>query len=323
MAGAGAFAPGVESVTFRFGAGGVPSAVAALLATWGQWVRRRGVLVTADGESGTMALLDRLGVTETLGRAPRSDSGRADATLFLPVCFIADGNDVYEATNAVLDLVVREFAGARSFLPALAWAVNETIDNIQIHADAPVPGTVCARIDPRTHVLDVDVVDVGRGIRASLGSVLEPWERTHGTAIKKAIQRGVARDPAVGQGNGLAGALAIAEQNGGHFSLCTGDALFRLRDGRDRGFSVLPADVPGTGASFRLDPRRPVDLADTFIGAPAYTFLEAEAGRTEEMGGLVVRLDFAYFAEKYLYRPSLSFRVERSEVEESRRFGLF
>lgn len=236
-----------------------------------------------------MALLDRLKVTEAMGREPRHDDGRADTTLFVPVHFIADGSDVLEATNAVLDLALREFAEARSFLPALEWATNEIIDNIQIHADAPVPGAVCARIEPGTRVLDVGVVDIGRGIKASLGAVLEPWDRTHGTAIKKAVQRGVTRDLSIGQGNGLAGALEIAQRNRGHFSLWTGDALLRMRSGRDRGFTVLPAEIPGTGASFRLDPRRPVDLADTFIGAPAYTFFEAEAERIEDAGGLVVR----------------------------------
>lgn len=286
MAEAGAFAPDVESITIRVGPGGIPTAGSALLATWGRWARERGVLVTLDGDPKQVALLDRLGVTEALGQAPRSDAGRANATLYLPVRFITDGTDVFEATNAVLDLVVREVDGARAFVPALEWAVNETIDNIELHAEAPVPGAVCARLDPRTRVLDVGIVDVGRGLQASLSPVLEPWEQTAGEALRKAVQRGVTRDRAVGQGNGLAGARQITQQNRGGFDLWTGDAVLRMENGKDLGFATFPSPVPGTGASFRLDLKRPVDLADTFMGEAGWSYLEMAAEQAED--GIVV-----------------------------------
>lgn len=285
LAEAGAFEPHLSSVTFRFGRGRVPAAACALLAAWSRAARARGVFITSDGPRATLAALDRLGVGAALGRAPSVLSGAP--SLFVPVRFIENGDDVYEATNAVLDLVLHEFADARPFLPALEWAMNEVIDNVQVHAEAPVPGAVCARIDPRTRILDVGIVDMGRGIRASLGPVLEPWE-SHGDAIQKAVQRGVTRDHAIGQGNGLAGTLAIASLNEGDFSLWTGDAVFRLRRGRDVGFEPLLAAVPGTGAAFRLNPHRPVNLADTFIGAPTYTYLEATADQVAEAGGLLV-----------------------------------
>lgn len=287
MSEARAFDPETKSVTVRVGPGGFPAAGAALLATWGRWAHDRGVLVTLDGDPQTMALLDRLGVTAALGRTPQAEPRRVDASLYVPVCFIATGDDVYRATNAVLTLVLQEFEDARAFVPALEWAINETIDNIELHADAPVPGAVCARIDVKARVLDVGIVDVGRGLRASLGAALEPWEQTHGEALKKAVLRGVTRDRQVGQGNGLAGARQITERNRGDFALWTGDAVLDMSGGRDRGFTVLPSVVPGTGASFRLDLRRPVDLADTFIGEPAWGYLEAAAERAE--GGLVVR----------------------------------
>ncbi|MEP0547496.1 MAG: STAS-like domain-containing protein [Rhodothermales bacterium] len=287
MVEAGVFSPEVRSVTIRVDSGGLPTAGAALLATWGRWARERGVLVTLDGDRQQVALLDRLGVMESLGRESPSGGVRSNGSLFVPVRFIADGTDVFEATNAILDLVVQEVSDARSFVPALEWAINETIDNIELHAEAPVPGAVCARLDPRTHVLDVGIVDVGRGLQASLSPVLEPWEQTAGQALKKAVQRGVTRDPAVGQGNGLAGARQITERNRGGFDLWTGDAVLRMENGQDRGFEVLPSAVPGTGASFRLDLRRPVDLADTFIGEPGWSYLEAAAEQAED--GLLVR----------------------------------
>lgn len=287
MTEAGAFAPDVQSVTVRIGRGGIPMAGAALLATWGQWARERGVLVSLDGDRHQVALLERLGVMRALGRPSREDNCRADATLYVPVQFIGDGADVFRTTNAILDLVVREVEDARSFVPAVEWAVNETIDNIELHAEAPVPGAVCARLDPRTGILDVGVVDVGRGLQASLSPVLEPWEQTAGEALKKAVQRGVTRDPDVGQGNGLAGARQIVEQNQGDFHLWTGNAVLRMERGQDRGFEVLPSSIPGTGASFRLDLRHPVDLANTFIGEPGWSYLDLAAEQAED--GVLIR----------------------------------
>lgn len=278
--------PAGAYVAVRVGPGGITAGAAAYLATWARWQRAQGRRFSLDGDPATLALLDRLGVTEALGLPATHDTGRADDTLYFPVRFIADGDDVFDTTNSVLELVVREFAGARPFLPALEWALNEVIDNIMIHAEAPVPGAVCARYDPATHRLDVGVADVGQGILRSLQPVLDPWE-SHGDAIRKAVQRGVTRDIRVGQGNGLAGALQISERNRGDFVLWTGDALLRFRHGREQGFEQFGRPLPGTGVAFRLDPRTPVDLADTFIGAPGYTYLEAAAEHLEEEGLLV------------------------------------
>ena len=46
---------------------------------------------------------------------------------------------------------------------------------------------------------------MGRGIKASLEEAMFLW--SHGDAVTKALGRGVTRNPAVGQGNGLAGTL--------------------------------------------------------------------------------------------------------------------
>jgi len=78
---------------------------------------------------------------------------------------------------------LRQFDNAREFL----------------HSETPVPGVVCAQYFPKRHKLDIAVCDWGRGIQASMKPVLEPWEGV-GDAVKKAVQRGVTRDPEVGQG---------------------------------------------------------------------------------------------------------------------------
>ena len=86
--------------------------------------------------------------------------------------------------------------------------------------------------------------DWGRGVKASLGEVLEPWAG-HGDAIKKAVERGVTRDVDIGQGNGLAGTLEIASLNGGAFGMRSGNVVYRVVGGEAKGFTTI-AEFPGT-----------------------------------------------------------------------------
>jgi hypothetical protein len=91
--------------------------------------------------------------------------------------------------------------------------------------------------------------------------------RSYGQAIDRAIERGVTRDPAIGQGNGMAGSYEIVRLNGGTYQIWTGDVVYELNKGRRKPqFQPMPA-VFGTGVMFSLDTSTPVDLASTWIAA--------------------------------------------------------
>ena len=268
---------GSESIALRFRGAELPAGIAAYLASRALLTAEQGGSILADGDPGVMRLLDRWGVLDTFRTGGHPDQKRADETLLLPVHQICNGESVFRATNDLLDLVLREFSNAREWLPALEWAVTEVIDNIELHANAPVPGVVCARFVPSQQCLEVGVADVGQGILASLRPALDQWAG-HGDALKKALQRGVTRGVNVGQGNGLAGALAITKQNRGDFSIWTGDVLFRVTKGKEQGLHHIPGVLPGTGIGFRLYPNRPVRLEDTFIGERGFSYLDVVAG---------------------------------------------
>jgi hypothetical protein len=181
--------------------------------------------------------------------------------------------------------VLHRFDNAREFLPALEWSVNEVVDNILLHSEAPVPGVVCAQHFPVRRRLEVAICDLGRGIKASLSESMTLY--SHGHAITEALKRGVTRNPEVGMGNGLAGTREICRVNGGDFQLWTGDVTWRMSGGVDKGFVPMP-EVRGTGVYLSLDTARPVPLAETFIGGAAYSYLEAEGDRALREGGLRV-----------------------------------
>lgn len=259
----------------------LPAGIASYLATRAIWTREQGGHFMVDGNAPAMRLLDRWGVLKSLGSAAHPDVGRADETLLLEVREIMDGPSVFEAINDLLDLVLREFSDARAWLPAFEWAVSEVVDNIDLHAEAPVPGVLCARYVPSRGCVEVGIADVGQGILSSLRPALDEWDG-HGDALRKALQRGVTRDISIGQGNGLAGALEITRQNRGDLLIWTGDVVYRLREGQEKGFHRLPAELPGTGVMFRLYPSRPVRLEDTFIGDREYSHLDTVAGRLSD-----------------------------------------
>jgi hypothetical protein len=163
-------------------------------------------------------------------------------------------------------------------------AVNEVTDNVELHASAETPGIFCARLYPGTNRLEVAVVDQGIGIRASLGSAITAG--SDGEAIAKALQRGVTRDPSVGQGNGLAGTKEIILQNGGDLMLWSGVAMFRINDGQDKGY-VQVSGSAGTGVVLNFHLNQPIDLRRTFIAGVGYDYIEKQAEAAAQHGLLV------------------------------------
>lgn len=234
----------------------------AFLCAWGLLQARAGRRLHLQGDAGVVAYLARMDLHAHLGLPYKDVVRYTEAGRFIPLKCITGEDDVPAAVYAVCDLVAHRLDDARSFVPALEWALYEIIDNILIHAQAEVPGVLCAQYLPHQHRLDVAICDMGQGIKASLGS--SRTLASHGEAVTMALQRGVTRDTSVGQGNGLAGALEITRRNHGSFRVWSGDAVYRLKRGEDAGVRAIPA-VPGTGVLFSLDTRHPVDLTETWI----------------------------------------------------------
>lgn len=263
----------------------VDVAAITFLCSWGSARVDEGRVIHFRGDPDVLAYLERMDLHEQV-RVVHTERRRLDETgRFLPLRRIASADDVYATVNAVCDLVLHQFDNARQFVGALEWATNEIVDNILNHSESRTPGAVCAQYFPNKHRLDVGICDIGRGIKASLGTTRQIW--SHGDAVTTALQRGVTRDPAVGQGNGMAGSLEIATLNHGTFEVWTGDVVYRVDGAVKRGFLKVP-ELPGTGVMFSLDTTRPVDLSTTWIASGTWTFINVEAERIAEAGGLDV-----------------------------------
>jgi hypothetical protein len=168
--------------------------------------------------------------------------------------------------DAICAIALAAVDNATAFIPALEWLANEILGNILTHAAAETPGVVCAQYRPKQQRFDIGICDMGRGLLGSLQPTF-PEVRSYGQAIDRAIERGVTRDPSIGQGNGMAGSYEIVRLNGGTYQIWTGDVVFELNKGRRKPqFQPMPA-VFGTGVMFSLDTSKPVDLASTWIAS--------------------------------------------------------
>jgi len=243
--------------------------------------KKRGRAIHIGGRPDSLVLtglLDHLHIPHTRPQKLLDES-------VLPLRLISMDRDVAAACRDVRRLLTANMPEAGRCLPAVEWVISELLDNVLLHADAEVPGVIAARYRQNQRLLELTVVDVGRGIRASLSERVALFSDGH--AITEALRRGVTRNEDVGQGNGLAGAREIVRMNGGGLEIWSGTAVFRAEGETDKGFVVGPP-VPGTGVMLSLRTDRALDLEGTWIAQYRSTRFGTEAGEIEASARLRV-----------------------------------
>jgi len=265
--------------------------VLAFLGAWGLMARSHGTTIKLRGEAKTLTGLQLLGFHQLLDISPSSTNATAQpakaATVgVLPLTPIATEEQQFQAVDAICAIALAAVDNAAAFIPALEWLANEILGNILTHAAAETPGVLCAQYRAKQQRFDIGICDMGRGLLGSLQPTF-PEVRSYGQAIDRAIERGVTRDPSIGQGNGMAGSYEIVRLNGGTYQIWTGDVVYELNKGKRRpGFQSMPA-VLGTGVMFSLHTSKPVDLASTWIAGKLgvlSVFLDNQTEAATEIG---------------------------------------
>lgn len=234
----------------------------------------------------------------------------------------------HEELNPIVSDALRHFSRAFSFqtgvLDALEWALNEVADNVLLHAGG-ARGWVQLRKEPRKNLIEVVVVDCGRGVLDSLREG-HPHLDNDLAALELAVEKGVTRDKNIGQGNGLAGTLRIAVASHGYVNLYSGAGLLRYFPTEDSvrlDHSGMPhrsiasglflrsiARFPGTVVTLTLPTGSGIDLSKALWGRRTMSMFEndyvSESGQE-----LVYRL--AQEASGFGNRPSA--RPLRTAIE--------
>jgi anti-sigma regulatory factor (Ser/Thr protein kinase) len=173
----------------------------------------------------------------------------------------------HEELNPLVNQIVDHLAETTVFesgvLDAMAWSLNEIADNVLLHAGEGVRGWIQMVEQPKKHLLEMVIVDRGCGIPTSLRQAF-PDLHDDREALGRAIEKGVTRDPEIGQGNGLAGTIRIASAAGGWANIHSGSGLLRVMP--DRQFFQQTEHFSGTLVEITLPTDRPIDVAEALWG---------------------------------------------------------
>jgi anti-sigma regulatory factor (Ser/Thr protein kinase) len=206
-----------------------------------------------------------------------------------------------DLVNEFMDIVIGNLELNKDIITALEWSINEITDNVLNHSNSEDGGIVQLSSYPQNHRIAFAVADSGRGIKDSLNESY-PDINSDILAIGEAVKSGVTRNNDIGQGNGLAGTLRIAEQTGGSFSVLSGKGRLSYYEGKSNRNSYKDLPYYGTVVSADF-----VDNSDSFSIESALEF-DGVAGGTAN----IIELN-------YLSEDSKSFKFTMKD--ESTGFG--
>ncbi len=136
-----------------------------------------------------------------------------------------------DLVDAALGVVMQSLRLERGVIAGLGWALNEIMDNVLNHAECAEGGFLQVNTFAESRRVEIAVADSGRGFLASLREG-HPDLDADEQAVLRAIEKGTTRNPADGQGNGLAGAIRIAAHSDGEFGILSGTAALEVSPSR-------------------------------------------------------------------------------------------
>lgn len=209
---------------------------------------------------------------------------------FIPLTRYSSADELNPVLTDALHHFTHHSVYETGVLEGIEWALNEVADNVLIHAGG-VPGWLQLAEQPKKGLMEIVVADCGQGICSSLHQRF-PDLADDREAIQRAVEKGVTRDPEVGQGNGLAGTLRIAVAANGWVNLYSGGGLLRyMPEGavrQDRGLGRPPSraaeglfleEVPrfqGTVVTLTIPTTRRIDVASALWGYQPMSTFEME-----------------------------------------------
>ena len=166
---------------------------------------------------------------------------------------------------------------AQGVLNGIEWCINETMDNVLNHSEAPY-GFIMAQLQKENKRLAICIFDWGRGIYQSLkNSKHKPASAID--AITMALRERITRDENVGQGNGMWGLSEIIKENQGIIKISSCGASYSNIGNQTETVSegnMHLGQLHGTTCiDFQLDYRIPIDISKALGGhEPADLWLE-------------------------------------------------
>lgn len=204
--------------------------------------------------------LQRMNFYDELGIDLPEKFSRHDADgRLMEFCNINSENDT-DVVNSIMCVIEAQNFLEDSVLGCLNYCFWEMVDNIRGHAESNIGGYSVVQHYPADNRLEINLVDAGRGIQASLKESERYREISEIDALKTCIVKGATNG--VGLGNGLYHTTNFIKENRGLFQLYSGNHVLKVTsDGTD----VL--DHPfwhGTAIHMEIQTQNGVDLKKIF-----------------------------------------------------------
>src|ERR1700754_1611075 len=147
----------------------------------------------------------------------------------LPLQRFHNDEELNDIVNKSVEVCLQQLVFAEGVPQAFEWALNEIAGNVLVHSEAE-SGWVQVVTYKENHKLALIVCDSGIGIPRAMRAMYDI--KTDQAALEMAMRPGITSKPKFGQGNGLAGALAIAQYSKGMFALTSSRGRVRVLDGK-------------------------------------------------------------------------------------------
>lgn len=179
------------------------------------------------------------------------------------------------------------------------WIVGELLDNIARHSMRGY-GFFCTQINRNFGSVDVAIADNGQGILRSfrytdgLGFIRDDL-----SAITKAFEKGVTRDPTIGKGWGLYGTSQMARNTAGSITVSSGIGHVRLWGQREpqmqkmkHGMFRLPGTVIDVNLPVRSGSINPSDVTGTSAGGLFWEQFESSSPTEDPDTAVVLATEY-------------------------------
>ena len=188
---------------------------------------------------------------------------------------VGTAEDCSKVADQLRRVLTKQVALTDVVLNNVTYCVLELLENVIHHAQSSTNGVACAQAYPKSHAVELAIVDCGIGVRASLAKNPEhaPRARSDADAILLALQKGVTSTPERNTGEGL---FFVAElmTEAGRMRVQSGEAMLAVS--RRAGMVTKPAPAwPGTLVGLRFEPKRAVSISEIF---GRFTRLDEESG---------------------------------------------
>lgn len=189
----------------------------------------------------------------------------------LPLKRYTNDDELNASVNAAIEVAIRNLNLAKSVPDAFEWSLNELAGNVLHHAEIE-EGYLQVNTFKGSGNVSLIVVDGGIGVPRSMRTRFTDL-RNDRLALEQAIQKGVTSKPNFGQGNGLAGCVAIALKAGGVFALTSGGARVSVEQGRIAVRDFSPP-VIGTIVELQIPTAAAIDLPSALWGHSPSSYIE-------------------------------------------------